>query len=162
MTVRWGQLKRLCRGSYAVMVTPVTEPRTFPRDDAKVRPKGTRVVSLRAESLATGQATGAAPDQRWGLLRSQMSLKRLEVLCPHIYSTDLNELICKRLEKPDLTCVRSLPRPAASPIVRHAPHRAYEVQGQERQLEPLKLAILLPTSGVNAGDPPPGIVDTGV
>ena len=85
------------------------------------------------------------------------------LLCPHIDSTGLNKLICKRLEKPDLACVRSLPGPVASPIEGHAPHRSYEIQGQECQLEPLKLVILLPTSGVNAGDPPPlGIVDTGV
>src|ERR671924_399543 len=83
--------------------------------------------------------------------------------CPLIYSTDLNGLMCKGLEEADLTYSRSLMRPAASLIGRHAPHEAYEVQGPEGQLEHLQPVVLLSTSGVDAGDPLlPGIVDTGV
>ena len=48
-------------------------------------------------------------------------------------------------------------------IGRHAPDRAHEVEGPECQLEYLKLVRWLPTSGVNAGNPPPhGVVDARV
>jgi hypothetical protein len=83
------------------------------------------------------------------------------VLCSFIYSTEVNGLSCKRLEEADLTCERALTRPAASLIGRHAPHKASEGEGPEGQLEHLTRVLGLPTSGVNAGDPPPGIVDTG-
>ena len=83
-----------------------------------------------------------------------------KMLCPHIYSTDLSGLICKRLEEAHLAYLRTLLRPAPSLIRRHTPYRAHEVKGPECQLECLKLVILLSPSGVNAGDPPPpGIVD---
>jgi hypothetical protein len=51
-------------------------------------------------------------------------------------------LICKRLEEANLARLRTLLRPAASLIGRHAPYRAYEVEGPEGQLEHLKLVIL--------------------
>ena len=85
------------------------------------------------------------------------------VLCPRIYSTDVNGFMCKSLEEAQLAYLRTLLRPAPSLIGRHAPYRAHEVEGPEGQLEYPTLVILLPPSGVNAGDPPPpGIVDARV
>jgi hypothetical protein len=83
--------------------------------------------------------------------------------CPHMYSTDLTGFMCQRLEVAHLAYLRTLLGPAPSLIGRHTPDRAHEVEGPEGQLEYLKLVILLPPSGVNAGDPPPPrIVDAKV
>jgi hypothetical protein len=71
--------------------------------------------------------------------------------------------MCKMFEEAHLERVPPALRPSA-PLVRgHSPDGAHQLDGYERQLQDLHLAMLLTTMAIDRGDPPPyGVIDARV
>jgi hypothetical protein len=71
--------------------------------------------------------------------------------------------MCKMFEEACLERVQPSARPSAPLVQGHSPDGAHQLDGYERQLQDLNLAILLTTLAVDGRDPPPhGVIDTWV
>ena len=69
--------------------------------------------------------------------------------------------MCKMFEEARLERVQPSSRPSAPLVGGHPPDGAHQLDGYERQLQDLNLAIWLSTLAIDGRDPPPyGVIDT--